>query len=41
MIDTIFNAFLQVVGYQMIAGVMATFVLFELGFTFFENVDML
>ena len=39
--DAIFNAFLQVVGYQFIAGVMATIVLFELGFTFFEGVDML
>ncbi len=39
--DAIFNAWLNVVGYDFVALTMTLFVIFELGLTFFEQVDML
>lgn len=39
--DAIFNAWIGVVGYHFIAGVMATIVVFQLCLTIFEQLDML
>ena len=39
--DAIFNAWIGTVGFDFIAGVMATIVVFELCLTIFEQVDML
>jgi uncharacterized membrane protein YedE/YeeE len=39
--DAIFNAWIVVVGYGFIVGVMATIVVFETCLTIFEQLDML
>ena len=39
--DTIFNAFFQVVGYDLVATIMTLVVVFEILFTVFETIDML
>ena len=41
MLDTVFNLWIAAVGDQLLIGVMATIVLFELCLTIFEQVDML
>lgn len=39
--DAVFNAYFQVVGYEFFLGIMALVIIFEIGYTLFENLDML